>query len=168
MSSTLSPPLPGQQERFQHTPSLGASFALVLLSSPPSFSTGSSTPTVAPRPYSVKENLSTGCKQGDTFGSLLYAVGFQSTLLAVQDALAIRIQDLASGGSTTGEVSAFIDDTALFVDGRIADFVAHDTISIFTAAGISLCIDKCRFLVPPGPSSRPPASLLSLLTTTDA
>ena len=49
-----------------------------------------------------------------------------------------------------GGVSAFIDDTGRFVDGRIADLVATDTISIFTAAGISLCIDKCRFLVPPG------------------
>ena len=59
--------------------------------------------------------------------------------------------------STTGGVSAFIDDTALFVDGRIADLVAHDTISIFTAAGISLCIVKCRFLVPPPP---PPETIL--------
>jgi hypothetical protein len=113
-------------------------------------------------------HMATGCKQGDTFESLLYAVGFQSTLLAVQNALAIRIQDLASGGSTTGGVSAFIDDTALFVDRRIADLVAHDTISIFTAAGISLCIDKCRFLDPPGPSSHPPASLLSYRISTGA
>ena len=47
--------------------------------------------------------MATGCKQGDTFGSLLYADGFQSTLFAVQDVLALlRIQDQAGGCSTTG------------------------------------------------------------------
>ena len=61
-----------------------ASFALVLLSSPPTFFTGSSTPTVAILPRGT-------CR------SLLYAVGFQSTLLAVKDALAIRIHDHANG-----------------------------------------------------------------------
>jgi hypothetical protein len=39
-----------------------------------------------------------------------------------------------------------IDDPGLFADGRIADLVIHDTI-IFDFAGISLCIDKSRFLV---------------------
>jgi len=111
-------------------------------------------------------HMATGCKQGDTFGSLLYAVGFQSTLLAVQDSLALRIQDHAGGCSTTGGVSAFIDDTSLFVDGRIADLVAADTISIFTAAGISLCIDKCRFLVPPG-TILPPTGLTAFPTVYD-
>ena len=95
--------------------------------------------------------MATGCKQGDTFGSLLYASGFQSTLLAVQDALALQIQDHAGGCSTTGKVSAFIDDTSFFVDGRIADLVAADTISILLRlASLSASIDKCRFLVPPG------------------
>ena len=54
-----------------------------------------------------------------------------------------------------GGVSTFIDDTGLFVDERIANLVAADTISISTTAGVSLCIDKCRFLVPPAPSSHP-------------
>ena len=103
-------------------------------------------------------HMSTGCKQGDSFGSLLYAVGFQSTLLAAQSALAIRIQDHPSGCSITGGISAFIDDTGLFVDGRIADLVAHDTIQIFTEAGITLSNDKCRFLVPPG-TILPPGGL---------
>jgi hypothetical protein len=48
-------------------------------------------------------HMATECKQGDTFGSLLYAVGFQSTLRAVQDALAVQIQDHAGSCSTTGE-----------------------------------------------------------------
>ena len=69
-------------------------------------------------------HMATGCKQGDTFGSLLYAVGFQSTLLAAGDALSTRIRDHASGCSTTGGISAYIVDTGLFVDGRIADLVA--------------------------------------------
>ena len=47
-------------------------------------------------------HMATGCKQGDTFGSLLYAVGFQFTLLAVPDALTVRIQDYAGSCSTTG------------------------------------------------------------------
>ena len=85
--------------------------------------------------------MATGYKQGDTFGSLLYAATFQSTLLVAQAALAIQIQDHASGCSITGGISTFIDDTGLFVDGRIADFVAYDTIDIFNKAGISLCID---------------------------
>jgi hypothetical protein len=38
----------------------------------------------------------------------LYAVGFQSTLLAVQDALAVRIQDHAGSCSTTGRVSVLL------------------------------------------------------------
>ena len=92
-------------------------------------------------------HMATGCKQGDTFGSLLYAVGFQSTLLAVQDSLALRIQDHAGGCSTTGGVSAFIDDTSLFVDGRIADLVA----SASTNVGFSF---------PPGPFSHRPDSPL--------
>ena len=63
--------------------------------------------------------------------------------------LAIRIQDhYASGCYIARRISAFIDDTGLFANGRIADLVIHDTIDIFDKAGISLCIDKCRFLVP--------------------
>ncbi len=45
--------------------------------------------------------MASGCKQGDTFGFLLYAFGFQSTLFAVQDAFALRIQDHFGGCSTT-------------------------------------------------------------------
>ena len=93
-------------------------------------------------------HMATGCKQGGTFGFLLYAVGFQSTLLAAGDTLTTRIRDQASGYSTTGGVSAYIDDTGLFVDGRIADLVAQDTIRIFASAGMSLSLDKCRFLLP--------------------
>ena len=77
--------------------------------------------------------MATGCKQGDNFESLLYAIGIQSTLLAAQSAFTIRIQDHASGCFTTGGISAFIDDTGLVVDGRIADLVANDTIGIFTS-----------------------------------
>ena len=64
------------------------------LSSPPSCSIGSSMPTYgSPSPLfrqgELVAHMATGCKQGDTFGPLLYAVGFQSTLLlTVQDALA--------------------------------------------------------------------------------
>ena len=62
--------------------------------------------------------------------------------------LAIQIQDHdAIGCYITKGISTFIDDTGHFADGRIADLVIHDTI-IFDKAGISLCIDKCRFLVP--------------------
>ncbi len=64
-----------------------------------------------------------------------------------------------------GGVSAFIDDTGLFFDGRIADLVATDTINIFTANGIFLCIDNCRFLVPPVPfflpGGLPPSPLIT-------
>ncbi len=61
--------------------------------------------------------------------------------------LAIQIQDHdAIGCNITKGISTFIDDTGLFADGRIADLVIHDTI-IFDLAGISLCIDKSRFLV---------------------
>jgi hypothetical protein len=91
-----------------------ASSAPVWLCSPPSCFIGSSTPTAAPLLSSAKGRSSLptwplGASRGDIFGSLLYAVGFQSTILAVQDALALRIQDHA----------AFIDDTGLFVDGRV-------------------------------------------------
>ena len=81
-----------------------------------------------------------------------YAYGDPSPLFC-QGELVAHMATGCKQGDTTGGVSAFIDDTALFVDGRIADLVAHDTISIFTAAGIS---------------SRPPASLFSLSTTTGA
>jgi hypothetical protein len=47
--------------------------------------------------------------------------------------LAIQIQD----HDATKGISAFIDDTGLFADGRIAELVIHDTI-IFDLAGISL------------------------------
>ena len=70
--------------------------------------------------------MATGCKQGGIFGSsLLYTVGFQSTLLAAQSALANQTQDHhnTSGCSTTEGISAFIDNTGLFVDARIADLV---------------------------------------------
>jgi hypothetical protein len=61
--------------------------------------------------------------------------------------LAIQIQDHdAIGCYITKGISAFIDDTGLFADGHTADLVIHDTI-IFDLAGISLCIDKSRFLV---------------------
>jgi hypothetical protein len=102
-------------------------------------------------------HMATGCKQGDTFGSLLYAVGFQSTLLAAGDALSIRIRDHASGCSTTGGVSAYIDDTGLFVDGRIADLVAQDTIRIYASVGISLWTNAGFSSPPPrhNPSSFP-------------
>ena len=65
-------------------------------------------------------------------------------------------------------LSALIDDTGLFIDGRIADLVTGETISISTAAGISLCIDKCRFFVPNPEPSYPAVSPPILSITTGA
>ena len=98
-----------------------------------------------PYPRELVAHMATGCKQGDTYGSLLYAVGFISAYSSRCSGCSRRIQDHAGGCSTTGGVSAFFNkDNGLFVDGRIADLIAADTISIiFTAAGISLSLSLC-------------------------
>jgi hypothetical protein len=59
-------------------------------------------------------HMATGCKQGDTFGSLLYAIGFQSTLLAVQDSLALRIKD--HGGGCSRYLPSLMIPTSLSID----------------------------------------------------
>jgi hypothetical protein len=65
----------------------------------------------------------------------------------------------------TGGVSAYIDNTGLFVDGRIADLVAQDTIRIFAFAGISA---NAGFSFPPTQSFLPTDSPHSLSSGTAA
>lgn len=95
-------------------------------------------------------DMATGCKQGDNFGSIFYAVGFHPHLLQINEAIQRHIQGSADGCSLTGGVTAFIDDTTIFVDARIANLVVADVTEIYAAARIELAVHKCRFLVPPG------------------
>jgi hypothetical protein len=94
-------------------------------------------------------HMSTGCKQGDNFGSFLYAVGFQATLISINASIQRHIEASAAGCSLTGGVYAYIDDTTVFVDAKIADLVATDIKEMFASTGITLATTKCRFLVPP-------------------
>ncbi len=88
-----------------------------------------------------------------------------SRMLSLSGSKTILVVAPPPGG---GGVSALIDDTGLFIDGRIADLVAGETISIFAAADISLCINKCRFLVPNPEPSYPAVSPPFLSITTAA
>ena len=94
--------------------------------------------------------MATGCKQGDNFGSLFYAVGFQQYLVKIHEAIQRHIKGFVEGCSPVGGVTGFIDDTTIYVDARIADLVIAEVLVIYVDAGIELNLSKCRFLVPPG------------------
>ena len=110
-------------------------------------------------------DMATGCKQGDNFSSLLFSVGLQQPLKEIDAMIQARISDFVTGCSSVGVVKAFMDDTSIFVDARIADDVAAATIEIFGRHRLTLNLRKCRFLVPPN-TILPPGGLQSFPTET--
>ena len=102
-------------------------------------------------------DMATGCKQGDNFGSLFYAVRFQHHLIKIHDAIQRHIEGFPEGCSPVGGggVTGFIDDTTIYVDARIAN--RRCSTSTPTPAS-SLTYLSVTFSFPQGRSFQPMAS----------
>ena len=89
--------------------------------------------------------MATGCKQGDNFGPLFYAVGFQQYLVKIHEAIQRHIEGFVEGCSSVGGggVTGFIPSMSMPGSRTLSS-------DIYADADIKLNLSKCRLLVPPG------------------